>query len=284
MPNIPITTAKNTKVRFLLHPFASSAVVFLLFSVACNSALLLREEFTLVFTSPETASRQGYTTDGIYHYTSDTATLYKRSDDQQWSVAAQNTQPFAGLFGRPNHLGDLDYHDGRLYVPVERFFFNCTAEDQQIAVYDAGSLLLLTSVEVSWQGAGLSGVAVVPGENLLYATLFCDGRKLLMYDLSSLSFAGSLNLSRAIPNLQGITWDETRFYVSSSADNRVYVIERDGSVRGPVLGRDGCEAEGLKWSDGTLRWSFNQARPGGNCAGSMDNFVYFYRPVSRPGQ
>lgn len=262
--------------------FSAAALMFV--SVACSALLPSTEEFTLVFTSPETASRQGYTTDGIHHFTSDTAALYKRNNDEHWSIAAQNRQPFVGLFGRPNHLGDLDYHEGKLFVPVEQFLHPCSFEDQQLAVYDAGSLSLITSVDVSAQGAEVSGVVVVPEENMLYVNSFCEGSRLWKYEMPSLSFVGTLALSRPIPNLQGLAWDGSRFFASSSADNRVYVIESNGRVRGPVIAREGCEAEGLKWYDGTLRWSFNQTGQGGLCQGVLSNFVYFYRPSVRQQQ
>ncbi|MCI0722610.1 MAG: hypothetical protein L0338_27105 [Acidobacteria bacterium] len=260
---------------FLVAPGAT----LLAFSLGACVLLSSGENFILIFTSPETASRQGYTTDGTYHYTSDNTVIYKRMDDEQWSIVAENRTPFAGLSGRPNHLGDLDYHDDKLYVPAEEFLPPCGFKNQQIAVYDAGNLSLLASVDVSAQGMEISGVAVVPEQNLLHVASFCDGSKLWRYDLSSLNFEGTLNLSRRIPHLQGLTWDGRRFYASSSDNGSIYAIEPDGRVRGPVLVRDGCEAEGLKWHNGTLRWSVNQSRPGSSCQSGVENFVHFYRPL-----
>jgi hypothetical protein len=259
--------------------FSLLTAVFL-FCAACGAGA--PHFFTLIATSPETASRQGYTTDGAYHYTSDTAAIYKRNDDEQWTVAAENRYPFSGLSGRPNHLGDLDYHDGKLYVAVERFERACKFENQQIAVYDASDLSLLHSADTSAQGSDVSGVAAVPERNLLYLSSFCDGSKLWKHDLSTLAFVGTLSLDKNIPALQGITWDGERFYASSSDGNRVYVIYPDGRVRGPVIAGEGCEAEGLKWHDGMLRWSMNYRKPGRDCRDTNDNYVHTYEPLRPP--
>lgn len=264
------------KNGLLKRGLTSFVAMLLVYCAACGTPL----NFTLTLRSPEIASHQGYTTDGMYHYTSGNAALYKHNDDEQWSVAAENRDPFAGLSGHPNHLGDLDYFDGKLYVPVELNRLSCNFAGQQIAVYDADDLSLVTSVDVSAQGAEISGVAVVPDQNALYVESFCDGSKLWKYNLSTLVFQGTLSLSRRISRLQGITWDGSKFYASSSADNLVYIIQPEGTVLGPVLTRVGCEAEGVKWYGTTLRWLVTEPGAEENCISKVNSYVYFYHPLA----
>lgn len=264
-------TRKKTFPTLVLFP----AVLLMLFSVACTMSSF----FAKTYRSPEIASHQGYTTDGTYNYMTNDGALYKCKNDAQWSIVAENKRPFMGLFGKPDHLGDLDYQDGKLYVPAERFSVPCHFKDQQIAVYNADDLSLLNAVDVSAQGAEISGVAVVPGQNLLYVASYCDGSKLWKYKLPTITFTGTLNLEKNIPDLQGITWDGNRFLASSSEGNRIYIVGVQGTVQGPVLASEGCEAEGLKWHNNSLRWLVSQPGPPGNCLRDVDHYVYFYLPL-----
>ena len=83
--------------------------------------------------------RQGVATDGTHYYVSGSRALYKC--DKSGEVILENKEPFKTFPEEAvcNHIGDIDYYNGELYIGAEEFKegrgFNI-----QIAIYDAETL------------------------------------------------------------------------------------------------------------------------------------------------
>jgi len=217
--------------------------------------------------SPQVGVYQGWATDGTYIYSIDTASFNKLNNDETWSIVTSNTSPFAGLTPGITHLGDGEYYNGNLYIPAENWAYagNCTYRYQTIAVYDttASGLPLVTSNDISADGHEVSGIAVVPSQNALYISSFCDGSKLWIYDLSTLTLTGTLPLSENIESIQGISYNAptNSFFMTADAFNpagqqyggEVYQVSLTGTVTPVFVVPGPGELEGL---------DFTQTNPG----------------------
>lgn len=209
--------------------------------------------FSEASTSPDTSSHQGYTTDGTYHYTIDTTTIYKRNDDATWSVDSTNADPFNGING--DHLGDADYHDTKLYFPGETYVSCGTYSDQQILVFNASDLTRDSATDISAQGHEAAGLVVVPedGTNgIIYMVSFCDGSGIFKYDLSDFSYLGTIPLNVTITSIQGITYKDNLFYIA--AGSKIYSANKNGGVNDLYTDGTGGTREGVDYSQDELRW------------------------------
>lgn len=215
----------------------------------------------IVYTSPATGATQGYATDGINHYLFSTASI--QEDNANWNALYSNTSPFAGLPLGVIHVGDGAYYDNRLYAPVEYFASCHSFSHQTIAVYTASTdgLPLSSHKDISVDGHEISSLAVVPSTNSLYASSFCDGSKLWIYDLSTLTLRGTLALSANIPWIQGISWNPEQNQFAVTADDAdqtigyIYLVSQAGAVVGPVYTTPQTgELEGVDYTQNTLRY------------------------------
>jgi predicted small lipoprotein YifL len=208
------------------------------------------------FVSPETASHQGYATDGEFHYTIDTAAIYKRLNNAVWSVTTVNVSPFAGAAATLNHLGDGEYYAGRLLVPAERWS-DCSSNDaQSILVFDSQSLRAVRSHDVSAQHHEVSALTVKEETQEVYVSSYCDSRRLFKYSLNTLSFIGTLELSRPVSLIQGLAYRDGYIYASSDATKGIYAVNAlSGSVE-QVLSLDFGVGnyEGLAFRGTELQW------------------------------
>jgi hypothetical protein len=221
--------------------------------------------------SPQVSLEQGWATDGTYIYTIDTTSITKRNDDATWSSVTQNTTPFAGLTSEITHLGDGEYYNGKLYVPAEYWGGCLDYQYQTIAVYDTTSpgLPLVISGDISGDGHEASAIAVVPSENALYISSFCDGSKLWIYDLTTLTLTGTLPLSTTIDSIQGISYNAATnsLFMTADAHNssnaqyggEVYQVSLTGTVT-PMFAVPGPgELEGLDFTQSSLGYAINES-------------------------
>ncbi len=193
--------------------------------------------------SVDTHSHQGYTTNGDYDYTIHTDALYKYISFSMkppfgGSLQASNTDPFAGL-SNVDHLGDGDYENGKLYVPMEHYNGCGDVSNQKIAVFSASDLSRLSVHDISAQNFEVAGITVIPedGANgIIYLVSYCDGSKIWKYDLSNFSYLGYISLSSNIPHPQGITHYNNYFYINSDTDSAdyTYLVKKDGTVLGTI--------------------------------------------------
>jgi Putative Ig domain len=232
------------------------------------------EESDLVFRpftiSPPTSSLQGWATDGTYNYTFDTQVIYKRNNDANWSIVTSNSSPFAGLTPGIDHLGDGEYYDGKVYLPAESYGFagTCTFRFQTLAVYSATDkdLPLIHSRNISADGHEVSGVAVVPEQNALYVSSFCDGSKLWIYDSNSLTLTGTLSLSQNIPYIQGVSYNPATNSLFITADNsspfeqggEIYRVSLTGTVTPVYAIALPSEVEGLDFTQNSLGYMIDE--------------------------
>jgi hypothetical protein len=243
-------------------------------------SITLRSVCQETFTSPNVSCHQGYTTDGTNHYTIDTQSICKRADDPQWSIIVSNTAPFDGL---PNlqHLGDGDYHNGKLYIVGEWWSWYCNFSNQSILVFDADTLTRLEVHDISAQQHEVSGCCVVPEEGsngVIYVTSYCDGSRLFKYDLATFAFVGTLPLSRSINSIQGVTTHNGTFYISSDA-GAIFTADANGNVNLFYTTTLPGSHEGLDFSQNELRWLIDN--------GGTNRCVHYISPtgstVSWPG-
>jgi len=184
-------------------------------------------------TSPNTSSHQGVACDGAYYYVSHTNKITKY--DMSWSVVATNNDPVGDVGGGVNHLGDIDVVDGIIYGAIENYVNISTYSNMKLARFNASTLAYIDSVDVSAQGHEVSSVAYCDRDGYLYVSSYADGSKLWKYDRSTLAYVGALTLSSTVTLIQGVTYWNDSFWLSSGyPNNAVYRVEYGGSVRPQV--------------------------------------------------
>jgi hypothetical protein len=210
---------------------------------------------TSPFTSPNIGSnsRQGYATDGTYHYVSDNAALYKRNDDGTWSVALSNTSPFASLPGTLNHIGDISEYSGILYAGVNNFTSCATNSNHQIVKYNASDLTYNAHVVVA-DSVGVAAVAVDGPGDRVYTASYCDGTTIWVYDLSLVAVT-TITLSITLPTIQGLTFKNGWLYALTTTGTLFIINPSNGRVVwGENVGGGYVEYEGIDYSQSTLRY------------------------------
>lgn len=193
-------------------------------------------------------------TDGTYHYTVDTAAIYKRNNDVTWSIAAQNTSPFTGIAAL-NHLGDGQWHGGKLYIPGEWNDGN-DFNTQRILVFDAGTLAREAAYDISAQGHEATGLCIVPGDGAngtIYIVSYFDGSAIWKYDLLTMAYLGSVSIAGGgVTHAQGITAKGDFFYISET-DGPILRVSKDGTRVTQVYDTNTLSTEGLDYTQDTLR-------------------------------
>jgi hypothetical protein len=148
----------------------------------------------------EVAGRQGVATDGRHYYVSGSAELYVYSKDGELLIS--NTEPFAALEKKGNHIGDISVHDGEIYAGIE-WFEDGRGRDIQIAVYDTETLEFKRSIpwEPDSGQVEVSAVTVDEVNGRIWMTDWVNGRYAYYYDLASGNYEGMLHL-RPVPQWQ----------------------------------------------------------------------------------
>lgn len=233
---------------------------------------------------PNTECHQGYTYDPVndIHFTFDTAEIHRRLNDGSWTKVEENLAPFTGI-ATVNHLGDGDYYNGKLYVPMEFWGGSCGSfSDQYLAVFDAVTLERDSATSISAQAHEVSGCCVVPthGTNgIVYVTSFCDDTQIFKYDLSTFAYLGAITLSGdTIDRLQGITFKEGWFYLSGSTGD-IWRMNQNGLCK--KVYHDARESgtvayEGIDFHGSTLRWLIDED----TSSATADKHVHYLTLVS----
>ena len=163
------------------------------------------------------SGRQGVCTEAGYYWVSGSGTLAKY--DADWTLVAENTEPFKDFALEVNHIGDIDVYRNELYLGVE-YFMDGTGKNIQVAVYD-GDTLKLKRVFPFRSDTGqmeCSGVAVDPDSRTVYMTSWIDDESsgyLYMYDLDTGEYRGKLRLEPGPRWMQGIACLGGHLYVTS---------------------------------------------------------------------
>lgn len=148
----------------------------------------------------EVAGRQGVATDGHHYYVSGSTELFVYSKDGD--LLLSNTDPFADLEKKGNHIGDISVHNGEIYAGIE-WFADGRGRDIQVAVYDSRTLEFKRSIP--WKPESgqveVSSVAVDTVNRRVWMTDWVNGRYVYYYDLDSGNYGGKLHL-RPVPQWQ----------------------------------------------------------------------------------
>jgi len=187
-----------------------------------------------------------------------------------------NSNELSGLPGIVNHIGDVDFYNGKLIAPVQYFSSCANYASPVLAVYDASNGSLLSWSDISADGHEVSSVTVVSDKNQVVVSSFCGANQgdktLWIYDLgavlnnppgSVLSAVGTIHLSTSLQTIQGISWNSAlgQYLVSTDLGGpggTLWYIAADGTVSGPafVLPQTG-ELEGVDFTTGNIYYLIN---------------------------
>jgi 5-oxoprolinase (ATP-hydrolysing) subunit C len=163
-------------------------------------------------------ARQGLCATEDYYYVSSSKSLAKY--DKNWNLISENDDPFAsGFEAKVNHIGDIDVSGNEIYCIVEKFSKG-SASDLQIAVYDTESLQLLKIIPIGTDSGQTEGAGICVNEdaNMLISCQWGQdetAKYLYEYDLTNGSFLGKIYMSDAPSWIQGITYYQGAYYISS---------------------------------------------------------------------
>ena len=206
------------------------------------------------------ASGQGVTTDGEYYYTSGSLTAFGMTSITKWDAETmekllQNDKPipqdYIDDYGS-DHVGGISYYDGKIYAAVED-----EAEKFPLVItYDASSLEIVDIFELPNDNLP-DGIpwCCVDGENgYLYCSQFNEVNEILAFDLETMEYSHSIELSEQVVRIQGGEVYDGVLYLSSdiadSNDDKIMTVDvKTGAVKKlctrslPSLA--GNEAEGV---------------------------------------
>jgi hypothetical protein len=167
---------------------------------------------------------QGITFDSTYWYASHD--MFLRKYDANFNIVAEHATINDHTGG--NHVGDIDYYNGLIYVVTETYT-NCTTfSDQKISTFNASDLSYIESHDVSAQGKDVTGVAVNPDDGLIYILPYCTTTTIQSYSLSDFSFQGDITIPSLYGN-QGIDYYDGDIYISSA--NTLYRLAKTGAIK-----------------------------------------------------
>jgi hypothetical protein len=191
------------------------------------------------FSFPSGAYRtQGAASDGVQRFFSWRYGLERTTPDDR--VLARNFSVYQRKSGIPqsiealggNHIGDIDYHAGKIYAPIED---SPNYRNPVIAVYDAATLNHTGTTYMLPHGdltMGVPWVAVDGPKNLAYTGEWDPVVRINVYRLSDFSPIGYIPLQRALGRLQGAKVRGDFLYAASDNSTKsIYKISLiDGSV------------------------------------------------------
>ena len=249
-------------------PLRALGVFLSLFLLGCGAVSRLPENlFADVAQSPDTGCHQGYATDGVSHFLFDTHRILKREDDATWHITGVNDKPFDGLTGF-DHIGDGDFFEGTLYVPVEQYTSCTNDSNPAIFLFDAATLVRRRVIDLP-VAQEVSGVAVRPDARELWVSSYCDGSRLWVYDVDTFELKRTVRLCPALHDVQGLAYREGTFYVAQN-DGVLMRVTLEGATK-QVFKTDSPGAhEGLDYSQGELRWLIDE--------GFGEQKVHYLRP------
>lgn len=208
------------------------------------------------FTGPAAAQRsQGVTTDGQSFIFSWRLGLEKTDTAYNEQAANQIAIPILFAAQGSNHIGDIDFYNGKIYAPVED---SAHYAKPMILLYDPGNLShtgTAYNLPQPLQTKGVPWVAVDGPRGRVITAEWDPTPSLNFFDLNaSLATAGSLTLSRTLGRIQGAKVYQGMLY--AQADDTQKTTYKINLETGTVidlftLGRPDVEAEGLLlWPQG----------------------------------
>ena len=163
---------------------------------------------------------QGYTTDGIYHYTTDNTTLYK------YDRAAPGTwidRQYSMFMSGQNHNGGITHYNGLIYVVAEGNV-GPSATNKGLGWFRADTLDLVGFVALP-EPDEVSSVTISPEKNRIYVTSYFTSNKMWEYDLGSKQYVGEIPLGD-VRKIQGVSWRSPYWYFHTNDEN-LYRMHED---------------------------------------------------------
>lgn len=252
-----------------------------------------------MFSGVDPSRGQGVTTDGTNWYFSGTNALEKTTGSYESEMlvtpaipdSLKNPSQFSDI--GLNHIGDIDYADGYLYISLDTSNRSPTTNQKYerpvFAIYDAKTLTYTgqsfslnpphgTHDIASW-------VAVDAKNGLGYGMAYENATEIAVYNLSDWSFKEYIPLSQTIDQAQGGKLFNGWMYFSTDNDEKL--IYRANLVTGQVevLGNlkiDGeQEVEGLSFNnspDGWAMYILNREEDPNNPGETGIGFYRYVRP------
>lgn len=169
----------------------------------------------------EVEGRQGVAVDSSYYYVSGSKAIYKYSKDGE--LLLTNKDPFSQLKKKTNHLGDIDYYDGKVYAGAE-YFYDGKASNIQIVIYDAETLEFDSFF--SWEPESgqqeVCAITVDPKNNLVWMADWINGSCLYKYDLINGTYKGKLHIYPVPEKQQGIKVYKNQILITADDGDAEY--------------------------------------------------------------
>ena len=202
------------------------------------------------FGLPELVARtQGVATDGSSWFFSSSNHLQRTN--LSYAPLVENAMPIPDAIRvlGGNHIGDIDYHDGLLYAPIED---GSDYLHPYVVTYDAktleptGTTYLL---EQTVQTEGVPWVAIDGPRQVAYSAEWDPVERINVYDLNdNLKLLRSIELITPVGRIQGAKVFGGAMYASSdNEDKSIYKIDLDTGIVMKLfaLGTPDSEVEGL---------------------------------------
>jgi hypothetical protein len=174
-----------------------------------------------VFTGDAAGSRgQGVTTDGSHWYFSSSNGL--EITDMKYNTILKTSSAIPAELANPsplsskglNHIGDLDYANGHLYIPLDSSASDPGSPHEYpyeyntpvFALYKAGDLTFTgraTALDAHGVHDIASWVAVDAEKGLAYGMAYADATQIAVYSLSDFTFKKYISISQPINEAQG---------------------------------------------------------------------------------
>ena len=183
--------------------------------------------------------RQGIAAMNNRYYVSGSTSLHIY--DTSGNHLLSNDDPFHGYTTPSNHIGDIEAHNGELYIAAE-WFEDGVGKDIQIAVHDAQTLQWTRSFPFEPTSGQLevSGITIDSSRDMVWLCSWVggeSGKHLYSYDLTTGAYKGKIRLSQEIFWIQGVEYHDDYFYISADdgdAEKRqpdhIYRVSLDGTV------------------------------------------------------
>ncbi len=184
---------------------------------------LIKEE-KLVLTEAMVAG-QGVTNDGEYFYTSGALTALNVAGLAKWDMetmelVAQNTDAIPEFYNEiyeSDHIGGISYYNGKIYAAVEN-----KAEDFPLVItYNPETLAEIDVYKIPNDNLpdGIPWCAVDGENGYLYCSPFKNVTEILAFDLDTMAYSHSIELSKEITRIQGGEVYEGILYLSYDVEN-----------------------------------------------------------------
>lgn len=228
--------------------------------------------------SPQLNSHQGYATDGAYHYTVDTGTIYKR-DYSTWAAVVTNSTPFASAVSGPyTHLGAPALYNGKLYVPAARVNANGSHDNEAMLVYNTSDLSLAQEITEPFRTLSVSegspgsmdSVAIDAVAGKAYMSSWQHNGDIQIYNFPSFSYDHTVAVTPAITKSQGTAVRNGVVYVASEAGGLYTIDLATGAATLVFQSNLSGFHEGIDFSQPELRWIIS---PSGNGDGYLHMFT-----------